>query len=230
MAKIGKSILGKLSGSIGNTTIINSKYGTSLRQKTKPINRWSELKQNSKHNHFAATQLWSKITPYQHEVWLKLAETFVRIDKEGNEYAWRAYDLFRKINRNLIEINEPVTLDAPKKTYPKQFKSIDVEISASQKLENIRIFFKPAIPQNTKFIIYASPQMAYGRFSTKKSFYRKIAVIDSTFHSGYSILNEYMSAYKDSPYGTFKIAFRFRPVSKISGLDADKVSFIRMPS
>ena len=133
----------------------------------------------------------------------------------------------RSINRTLVEIKEPFIFDPPKKVYPLQFKFFKVEITASDKLDDIRIFFKPNIPENVKVMVFASYQMKMGMNSTKKHFYRKIAVIDSTFKSGSSLLEHYMYAYQDYRFSTAKIAFRFVPVSKLSGLRSIPIELIQ---
>ena len=226
MALIGNSILGEMGGSLGNTSIVKTRYSKYIKRKSRPTNRRTQRQKTSKNRYRSVYYMWAKLTPAQHQQWLKFASTFIHVDKEGNEFEKRAYDLFRTINRNLIEINEPTTLIPPKKVYPDPIESFSVKITASKELEDIKVFLDTPVPQNTKVIIYASPEMGLGQNSTKKSFYKKVKVIDSTFLSGTSILNEYLALNILCPPHTFKFAFKFRAVSTISGLSEAPFSFI----
>ena len=230
MALFNKNILGEIRRSIGNITFINSRFGNYIRQKVRPFSRQTVSKKKSKDKYAYVRQLWAQLTPAQHQQWLKFAETFIRVDNDGNEFQKRAYDIFRTVNRNLIEINEPITMTPPPKVYPELIDSLIVKITASSTLEDIQVFINTSIPQNTKYIIFASPNMSLGRNSTKKHFYKEIAVIDSSFISGTSFLKEYISAGLNFMPPTFKIAFRYRAVSTISGLSSTPREFIVRPS
>ena len=214
---------------MGGTTFVDSVYGPYMRPLTIPINTWSLGKQTSKQRHSNVNYLWWRLTPNQVKGWKDLASTMTRINKSKVEVKVRAYDLFKKVNRNLIEIGEPPIFDAPKKVYPKQFNYVDVDIYAVDKIDDLILNFKPAIHKDTKIIISASSSQNYGRNSPKKHIYKQIAVIDSNFKSGSSFLEAYLSVYKDNRKDTFKIAFSFRPVSRISGLSVPPVSFMQIP-
>jgi hypothetical protein len=229
MAKFKTGIISNISGSTGGTSFSSSRYGNVMRLKPQPINTWSEIKQNAISKNVNVARLWAKCTPAQVEAWTEFAKDFKRIDRSKTEVACRPVDIFRKINRNRWEVNEPFIFNPPKKIYPNQFTSIDFEIIASDKIDDLKVYFKPKIEKGTKIMVFVSRMLKYGENSSKKSFYKKIGWIDSNFKSGDSILDKYLSVYKLNTRNTFKLAFKFKPVSIISGLSLDPISFIRIP-
>ena len=229
MATFKPGIISHISGSQDGTTFVDSPYAPYMRPLTIPINTWSIGKQTSKQRHISVNYLWWKLTPKQAKGWQDLASTMIRINKSKVEVKVRAYDLFKKVNRNLIEIGEPPIFDAPKKVYPKQFRTVDVDIYAVDKIDDLILHFTPAIHKDTKIIISASSSQNPGRNSPKKHVYKQIVVIDSNFKTGSSFLEAYLSVYKRNVKDTFRIAFSFRPVSKISGLSVESVSLMQIP-
>lgn len=244
MTKFKPGIVTNLSGTMGGTSFVNNPYTPHLRLKTNPINRWSPAKETSKVHQSKVTRLWGSLTPKQVCGWKQLAAQLTRVNSAGAVVKVRANDLFKKLNRNLVEIKEQPILIAPEKHLPLQFASVTTLITVTDMqtyqygvfydnnphtLEDIKVIFEPAIPEDNKVIVYASPMLKYGINSTKKHFYKIIAVIDSEFISGTSILPFYLKAYPNYLSGTFKIAFGFKHISRISGFPASTIQFIQIP-
>ncbi len=217
MAKASPGMAGKLSGSIGGTQFRQTRYGTVVCNTTIPVNRWSPSKQTSNIRFGNASRLWAKVKHSDVADWNKLADSFVKIDKLGNEYSMRGIDLFKQVNRELVEINEPIIFKTPKKVFPKTIITPKFEILGDKKLDDIRLFFKHPIHKDTKYVIFATPMLKPGINSPKPSWYRKFAVIDSTFISGYSLLNEYLEVFKHTVSNSQRIGFKIKPVSILSG-------------
>ena len=244
MAKFKSGILGNISGSMGAAEFVNSRYGQVLRSKTIPIKRNTVPGDFTKSKFRDVNKLWGKITIAQHKGWLEFAKSFTRIDKAGNEVPCRAIDVFKSVNRNLIEINEPVLFDAPKMIYPKALKTIDVEIIerttnsphasggqiTTNYLDDIKLHFKPEIGKNVKYRVFATHMLRRTVYFVKPCWYRKIGVIDSNFISGSSILNEYNSIFKDIDIGTNRFGFLFIPTSTISGLTSTPIELLSTPN
>ena len=218
MAKTGKSILGSISGTIGGTQFRKTRHGQVMGMRGVPLIKRTPLKQLSTGKFGTVSKLWKEVTPPQVEAWNKLAETIVKTDKLGNSWSMRGIDLFKQINRTLMEIGEPVTLSAPKAIFPKPLLAPGFEIIASPLLQDIRLNFSSPIQENTKYIIFATPALRYGINSPNPSAYKIIALIDHTFLSGNSLINgnnailQYMAGVSN------RFAFRIKPVSVVSGL------------
>jgi hypothetical protein len=218
MAKTSPGIAGKISGSVGGTQFRSTRYGNVLCETTIPVSRYTPPKQKTTQRFSNASRLWAKVRYEDVQQWNKLGDTFKKVDKLGNKYSQRGLDLFKQVNRQLVEINEPVILKAPKKVFPKDLIKPEFEIIKDGTLKDIRLHFNKPIHKDTKYIIFATPLMKYGRNSPKDSWFRTIAIIDSTFFSGYSLLNEYLTVFQFLMHDYYRISFRIKPVSKISGL------------
>jgi hypothetical protein len=71
--------------------------------------------------------------------------------------------------------------------------------------------------------------LKHGRNSPKPSKFRIIAILDHTFLSGYSLLDEYLSVFQSNADNSNRIAFRIKPVSTISGLTASGLALLQAP-
>ena len=217
MAKARSGLLTKISGSVGATQFRQTRYGLVLCNTTIPVNRWSPAKESSNHRFGNTSRLWAKVKYQDVDNWNQLADTINKTDKLGNEYSPRANDVFKHVNRYLFEINEPVIFVAPKKVLPKLIESPEIDLKVSERLDDLCLFFKKPIHKDTKYIIYATHPVNNGRNSPKDSWFKKFAVIDSTFLSGYSLINEYLAVHQSNIYPYYRIFFRIKPVSRISG-------------
>jgi hypothetical protein len=104
MAKARSGIFDKVSGTMGGTQIRQTRYGTVLGKRSVPVNRKTSPKQISNARFGDASRLWAEVIPSEVETWNKLADTLITNDKLGNTYSIRGVDLFKKINRSLVEI------------------------------------------------------------------------------------------------------------------------------
>ena len=220
-------IIDKISGSAGSDTFVNSTYGgPQLRRKVYHKDLFpSDAKAISNKRCGNVTRLWAEVSPAQLLEWEKFAKTFKRINRVGVKLPVRPIDSFKQVNNNLVGINEPHLLSPPKKVYPKEFESIEVKIISrttnndqlsTNLLEDIRVFFKPSVHKDTKVVVYATGILKGGVNKPKDSKYRRIAIMDSAFISGISLLSSYLSVFQVDNKYPVKIAFRFKPVSRIS--------------
>jgi hypothetical protein len=229
MAKARSGIFNKISGSMDGTHFRQTRYGIVMALNGVPVNRKTSPKLTSTTRFSNASRLWAKVKPADVVAWNRLADTFIKTDKLGNSFPMRGLDLFRQVNRTRLEINEPVSLSAPDKIFPKMILIPRFDVFASKKLIDIRLRFKSAIPENTKIIVYATPMLKFGRNSPKPSQFRTIAILDFTFLSGFSLINEYLSVFPTDSVKSFRIAFKIKPVSCISGLSAPEFAVLQAP-
>jgi hypothetical protein len=155
----------------------------------------------------------------QYEGWRQLALQFKRTDTSGNVYPLAARDVFISCNSNLKEVGLPVILEAPHNIPPQSFSSFTIESSVENNLLNLNLFIEPEIEKDTRILIFATKHLKYGKRKFNDSWFRVIGYIDSTFKSGDSISSLYLNRINDlTPVTNTKIAFRFKPVSAISGM------------
>jgi len=229
MAKLKNSnLIGRISGAVGGTEFVDSPYGPYIRLKGNHVKSFS-VKKNISNTHFSnIIRLWSKVTPVQHSNWVNFAKGFTSSDKSGNAYPVRPIDLFKTINRNLLEVGASPMLNPPKKIFPKIIEEVDIDIIINKKKVDIFLFFKPHIEKNSCIIVYATKPLTPGVNSPKPSLYKKIAVLDSSFISGNSVIKEYCKCFLINNFNFLKIGFRLKPISLLSGLTAQESHFIAL--
>ncbi|MCX6162082.1 MAG: hypothetical protein NTV87_12225, partial [Ignavibacteriae bacterium] len=126
-------------------------------------------------------------------------------------------------NINLREIGLPDIFDPPVNYSVQEYEEFELEISYDENnYMDIRLFFDPPLKKNTVIEIFATMQLKLCSFSFKNSWFKKIGCINSSFKSGDSIQKLYATIFnlptlKKTGTGSFKIAFRLKTVSVISG-------------
>jgi hypothetical protein len=225
MAKVKPGVVSKLSGKVAGSKFYNTKLGTIMGTNTDPIYVITPAKEKSWLDFKKSQSPWALLNMEQVKGWNALGKSLLHRDRVGNIIPYRGRDIFNKVNRNLLEIGEPFLLNPPRKIYPEPLSNPDAELFANDKepitINDIKVYFDKPISKNTKYIIYATAHLRPGINVPKPGWYRKIKVIDSGFKSGSSIFYDYLSVFKKSIDGTFRIALLFKPVSRISGFDIE---------
>ena len=230
MAKYKPSpLFEKLKGSIRDLVFIEGKYGSQIRTKAVPRNKITPPRIRVRRNHGKTSDAWAKVNPQQVNAWRAFAMRFPYINDVDQEVYYTNRSIFLKCNRSLIEINQPVILDPPKNTNVQNFDTIDADIIVSGDLWDIKLHFKPLIKKNTKVIVFATAFLKPGVNSPKSNKYKEIAVLDSTFINGSSILEYYNKVFLYQSFKSFKIAFKFKPVSTLSGFRSPEIQLIESP-
>lgn len=230
MAKYKPSkLFEKLKGSIGDITFFDSKYGSQIRSKPIPKNKRTPAQRRVRNYQTKATQAWTLVNTQQVMTWKAFALRFPYKNNIGEKVYYTGRTMFIKCNRSLLEISQPIILDPPKNTKVQALNSIDVDILISGNYYDIKLLIKPALNKNTKLLVFATAFIKPGINTPKSNKYKEIAVLDSTFISGSSILDYYNKVFLYQNYNSFKIAFRFKAVSSISGFCSKETSFIEEP-
>ena len=207
-------------GRLGANNISHNKYGPFMAMLPIPSQNRTEAQMNVNHRTGDLSHAWSvKLIDEQYEAWLQFAMQFKKTDSFGNIYTPAARDVFMSCNSNLRNVGLPVIFEAPHNIPPQSFSSFTIESSAENKLLKLNLFIEPEIQKDTRILIFATDHLKYSKRKFKNSWFRLIGYIDSTFKSGDSISSLYVTRFNNlSPVRDTKIAFRFRPVSVISGL------------
>ncbi len=223
MAKYSKTpFLPRQRGKIGGIVFSENRYGPYTTLRSMPVRRESPALSRVRSTMSALSQIWSyKLSDEQYAAWTKYAEKFKSKDTSGNTYNPAPRDIFTNHNFNLKSIGLPVNLDPPKNKSVQnigQFKF--TAFAENRNLEYIDFFFKPELDGDTRILIFATNFLKNSIFYFKDTWFRQIGYIDSSFKSGDSILKLYNSVFLTNTItpSNFKIAFRFKVISAISGI------------
>ena len=213
-------------GKLGNIVFSKNKYGPYSALKTNPTDKKTDAQMRVRASMANLSRIYSNnLNKLQYQGWSKLVSKITRTDSSGNKYNPAPRDIFIACNFNFSELGLPLMFDPPKKLSVQSFNSFKIEIFTDNDNNDIRLFFKPAISEDTRIMIFATKFLSNSLSYFRDSLFKKIGYIDSGFKSGDSII----SLYKSIPYfncvldGSFQIAFRLKPVSCSSGFSKDLI-------
>ena len=208
-------------GKLGNIVFSKNRYGPYDVLKTNPRKDRTEAQRNTNGDMGNLSRAWSdKISAKQHEDWSRFALNFKRTDTSGNTYTLAPRDVFMSCNSNLKEVGLPVIFDAPANIPPQTFDSFTLETSADNWILKLNLFIKPEIKEDTRILIFATDFLRNSKYYFKDTWFRVIGYINSSFKSGDSIVSIYQSRFENVLSTDYKIAFRLKPVSAISGISS----------
>ncbi len=208
-------------GSAGGTVASKNSYGTYFRNKVTPINPNSPAQGLVRQFMAIVSQAWRGLTQLQRDLWNSATGNFQASDIFGDTFRYSGFNLFMRLNRNLLEIGEAQIAVAPKPVSVQGFTALAVAIDLFT--TDILATFAPAIDAFTKVIVTAtSPQSAGKNFV--KAEYRKIAVLDDTNTSPEDLAAAYIAKFGAIGQEGSKIFIQFKPISIATGQPGTTIS------
>lgn len=201
-------------GSAGGTVASRNTYGTYFRNKVTPINPKTVAQQLVRQFMALISQSWKGITQVQRDVWNSTTASFQATDIFGDSFSYTGFNLFMRLNRNLLEINEAPIDDAPKPVSVFGFTELSLAVDIT--LATLIATFAGAIDADTKVIVTATAPQSAGK-SFVKSEYRKIAVLDSADVTPKNLETEYIAKFGSLGSAGSKIFIQFKPISIATG-------------
>lgn len=201
-------------GSVGGTTASWNTYGAYAKNKSTPVNPSTTYQQNVRMYFAMIAQYWRGLTQNQRDLWVSMASEYKATNIFGDLFTYTGFNLFMKLNRNLLEIGESIIDDCPSPQSVMGFTDLtfDIDITAV----TAEATFAPAIDADTKVIVYATAPQSPGK-SFVKSEYRKIDVLDDGDTSPVDMVTAYLAKFGTSGVVGNKIFIMFRPINLHTG-------------
>ena len=218
MAKVKfTAIVAQMRGKLAGSVFARGRYGNYIRTLTSGINS-NSLSQDRVRSLFSnLVSGWYNLNDNQRELWNNAAQMAGQVSSFGDSFNYTGRVLYNHLNRNLQEIDVALIEIPPVMSPVQSFEDFQADIVVTPGAEDITINFSPAIDAETKVIIYATPTLNRGAVYISPRWYRKVAVLDSTFLTSDSIKDEYISVFKTLPGAGQRAAFKFKAVSKLTG-------------
>jgi hypothetical protein len=148
---------GKLNGSVFS----RNTYGAYMRQKVSPIQPRTARQQQVRQSLAAIASSWRDLTQTQRDGWNALAQQVTRINVFGDNVPLSGFNLYGRLNRNVVEAGGTLISDAPDIVIP------DAPTLGAMTFDSgagtFSIAFAPApVPANTAYIINASTDLSAG--------------------------------------------------------------------
>lgn len=200
---------------IGGVVFSKNSAGNYIRRGVTPVNPQSVAQQLVRQFLTQVAQSWRGLTEDQRKNWNEVTDSFKKTDIFGNSLAPTGFNLFTRLNRNLLEIGEPVITDAPLPVAVQGFLSLD--LAANTTGATLQAAFTPAIDAFTKVIVFATAPQSAG-VSFVKAEFRKIKVLSTADASPDGLEAEYITKFGALPPIGAKVFIQFRPVNIATGL------------
>ena len=201
------------SGKLGGVIFSRNQYGVYTCMRKIPVDPNTPAQQTTRAGTAKIARLWTTLTPAQRLKWTEQSKKY-QFKKKGKTYFLTPNIFFMKLNKNLYEVGAPLMLDFPSGNLeePQNFTQFEVQMVNTPSGKDLLMFIDPAINNNTKLSLFATMPVnnseSYG--SSKRL---KIAVLDSSFHSGSSIKDLYWNKYNQLPGTTTKVFFEIKSVN-----------------
>jgi len=212
-AKFG-SIVVAGSGKIGGHVASRNRAGAYFRTKVTPVNPNTSYQAGSRSRFSARSQAWRGLTEAQRAAWNAAVQDYSKTDIFGDNQIPSGFNLYQKLNNNLVNIGESALTNPPLPQDIINFTSLSVTSEVA--VGSVTVTFAAAIAVTEKVKLFATPAVSPG-ISFVKSEFRQIAVLDSTDTSPYAALADWESRFGELTQTGSKIFVKLVPVSVASG-------------
>lgn len=214
--KLG-SIISDARGKLGGHTFYGGQPGAFMRLKNVPARRNSFNLQRANRNFVSIIRSWESLSSSQKLNWSSAAADFSKSNVFGDLYIPTGFELFRRLNGNLLGVGRPIITIAPSPGYvypaPMTFAQFIT------RLQLIRVFTTGGVPSNTAWCFWCSGPTSDGKNIERQDF----VFMKSSTPNGNAWTNfysEYVSRFGLSRVGT-KLFYRAAAINLKSGIRSE---------
>jgi hypothetical protein len=208
---------GKLNGNVAS----RNRAGAYLRTKVTPVNPQTSAQSSVRNRLAGLSQGWSSLTAAQRDAWNSVVSDFAKTDIFGDLKNPSGFNLFCKLNANLLNVGESQISTPP--MVESVFALDELSIEAESGTQSLTVTFSGAIPATDKVIVFATPPLSCGK-NFVKSEYRQIAVLDDSDTSPYDALTDYQNKFGSTGEEGQKIFVKCVAVNITSGQKGSPLS------
>lgn len=215
-------IVAEARGSIAGTVFSRNTYGAYLRQKVSPINKQSVSQQVVRQYLAQLAQAWRGLTQAQRDGWNQGAVNFSRTNVFGDQVQLTGFNLYMRLNKNLLDVGQSVISAAPSPGSVGGFTSasIDVDNTAG----DMDITFAPAIASGQSVLVMATAPLSQGK-DFAKSELRQVDVLTNADASPVDLTTAYVAKFGAAPPDGTKIFVTMKTVDDTTGQAGVPIKF-----
>jgi len=203
------------SGKVGGHVASKNKSGSYIRTKVTPSNPQS-LAQLAVRGQFTSnTKAWGALTDAQRASWNAAAQSYKGSNVFGDSVTPSGFNLFVKLNGNLLNIGEAIILTAPENIGAEPLSSLAA--TANHTTHAVTLTFAPAIAATDKMVVMATAPQQPGK-SFVKNLYKKVGVYDTADVSPLVITSDYTAKFGAVSVVGQKIFFKVFSVNTETGV------------
>lgn len=203
------------SGKIGGHVASRNKAGAYLRTKVTPVNPQTGYQLEVRERLAGLSQAWRDLTESQRQAWNAAVMDFSRTNVFGELKNPSGFNLYQRINNNLL------TIGAASRTTPPQLQSPEangtMDLAADVSANSVTLTFDTALDLTTRAKIFATAQLSPGK-SFVKNEYRLIQILTDADASPLNIFAAYTAKFGALSVGK-KIYVKMVRVQDTSGIE-----------
>lgn len=210
-------------GKIGGHVASKNRAGSYLRTKVTPVNPNTSAQATVRNRLSGISSAWRGLTAAQRSAWNAAVEDFAKTDIFGDLRNPTGFNLYQRLNNNLLNIGESVITVPPAPVAVDSFTSMSITAEDATVAESLEITYAAAIAADHKVKVFATAPLSAG-VSFVKSEYRQIDVIVTADASPFDITAEYVAKFGSTGEVGQKIFVKMVQVETASGIEGSAIS------
>lgn len=179
-------------GKVGGHVASKNRAGAYLRTKVTPVNPNTTYQQTVRNRLSGLSSGWRGLTAAQRSAWNAAVSDFSKTDIFGDIKNPSGFNLYQKLNNNLLNCSESALSSPPASEAVEAFTSFSA--AAANGAQTATLTFAPAVSADHKVLIFATPALSPG-VNFVKSEFRQIMVADNADVSPLSVETEYIAKF-----------------------------------
>lgn len=210
-------------GKIGGHVASKNRAGSYLRTKVTPVNPQTDSQVDARNRLAGISSSWRGLTAAQRSAWNSSVSDFAKTDIFGDLRNPTGFNLYQKLNNNLLNIGQSVILVPPAALAVDAFASFTLVVEDATDTELVEITYDPAIAADHSVKVFATPPLSAG-VSFVKSEYRQIDVMLAADASPFDITAEYVAKFGGTGAVGQKVFVKLVQVENSSGIEGVPLS------
>ena len=221
-AKFG-SIVVAGRGKIGGHVASANRAGAYFRTKVTPVNPQTAAQTTVRNRLSGLSSGWRALTAAQRSAWNAAVSEFAKTDIFGDLRNPSGFNLYQRLNNNLLTCGEAVNSTPPAPVAVDAFTSISLSAEDATQAEAFDLTFSPNVEDDHLVKVYATPPLSAG-VGFVKSEYRLIAILPNEDESPADLLSEYQAVFGSTGEVGQKIFVKCIQVEENSGLAGTSIT------
>jgi len=205
-------------GKIGGHVASKNRAGSYFRTKVTPVNPQTAAQAAVRNRLSGLSSAWRGLTAAQRAAWNAATSDFAKTDIFGDIKNPTGFNLYQRLNNNLLAIGEAAISVPPQVTAVDAFTSLSVAAEDGTVAESLTATFAPAIAADHSVKLFATPPMSQG-ISFVKSEYRLIDILTNADASPLDILAAYQAKFGSTGAAGQKIFIKLVQVENSTGIE-----------
>lgn len=202
---------GKLNGSVASV----NKYASYLRNKVTPVNRKSSAQIAVRNFFTTVAQAWRGLTADQRAQWNAGAKNFSRTNIFGDLKQLSGFNLFMRLNQNLLNVSEAQITVCPLPTEVVPAVCVGAAMDVSN--ASCDLTLANAINAGTLVEVFATPGLSAGK-SFVASEFKKIKTANSADGNVLALDGDYIAVFGSIPAAGTKVFFKTKSIGLANGI------------